>query len=164
MSAALAYPLILRTAQAVAEPADPAEAAPQLQVVGGRSQNRRDALRVLYRYLQTSMLVGRPPCFLGKEVFRGRASSHRIPSFEDAVIFLLDVEKCLKQLDPFSRIVVARIALEDYSPPEAARLTGESERTIHRIYGAALDRLEELFHEYEVLGRNVENLSRGGRA
>jgi hypothetical protein len=160
MSAALAFPLILPTAHAVAETAEPA---PQLRIVGGRSESRRAALKVLHRYLQTSMQVGRAPCFLGNAVFRGRVSSHRIPSFEDAVIFLFDVEKCLKQLDSFSQVVVARIALEDYTPPETAHLTGESERNIHRIYGAALERLADLFLEYEVFGRNVENLSRGGR-
>jgi hypothetical protein len=160
MSAALAFPLLLPVAQAVAEPA---QSAPRLAVVDGRSQSRKAALRVLYRYFQTSMLVGRAPCFLSNHVFRGRVSSHRLPSFEDAVIFLFDVEKCLKQLDRFSQVVVTHIALEDYTPPEAARLTGESERTIHRVYGAALERLAELFRDYEVFGRNVENLSRGGR-
>lgn len=160
MSAVLAMPLVLPAAQAVAAATPPA---PRLMVVGGRSQDRKQVARVLHRYLQTSLLVGRTPSFLGNQVLRGRATSHRIPSFEDAVIFLLDVEKCLKQLDPFSQTVVVHIALEDYTPPEAARLTRESERTIHRIYGAALERLAELFREYEVFGRNVENLSRGGR-
>jgi len=144
MSAALAFPLVLPTALAVAEPAA------KLCVVGGRSENRREALRILHRYLRMSMLVGRTPCFLGNEVFRGRVSSRRMPSFEDAVIFLFDVEKCLKQLDPFSQVVITRIALEDYTPPEAAQLTGESERTVHRVYGAALEKLGELFREYEV--------------
>jgi hypothetical protein len=161
MSAALAIPVVLSTTLAVAEPSTRDA---RLQVVGGRSESRRSAVKVLHRYLKTSMLVGRAPCFLGNEVFRGRVSSHRIPSFEDAVIFLFDVEKCLKQLDRFSQVVVAHIALEDYTPPEAAQLTGESERTIHRVYSAALERLAELFREYEVFGRNVENLSRGGRA
>ncbi|MGA8528760.1 MAG: hypothetical protein WB622_03535 [Acidobacteriaceae bacterium] len=161
MSAALAFPLVLHTAQAVAETTEPA---PQLSVVGGRSENRRAAQNVLHRYLQTSMQVGRAPCLLGNTVFRGRVSSHRIPSFEDAIIFLFDVEKCLKQLDRFSQVVVAHIALEDYTPPEAARLTGESERTIHRVYSAALEQLAELFREYEVFGRNVEILSRGVRS
>jgi hypothetical protein len=161
MSAALAVPLVLPMALAVAEAVEPTR---QLTVVGGRSQSRKLALKVLYRYLQTSMQVGRAPCFLGNQVFRGRVSSHRIPSFEDAVIFLFDVEKCLKQLEPLAQTVITRIALEDYTPPEAARLTGESERTIHRVYGAALERLAELFREYEVFGRDVENLSRGGRA
>jgi len=158
MSAALA--LVLPATQAVAAPA---HNPPQLRVVGGRSQSRHIALRVLHRYLQMSMLVGRTPSLLGNTVFRGRVTSHRMPSFENAVIFILDVEKCLKQLDPFAQVVVARIALEDYTPPEAARLTGESERTIHRVYGSALEQLAELFRVYEVFGGDVENLSRGGR-
>lgn len=157
MSAALAFSLILPTTVAVAQPAA------RLRIVAGRSQSRQLALKVLDRYLQTSMMVGRTPCFLGKEVIRGRVSGNRVPSFENAVIFLFDVEKCLKELDRFSQIVVTHIALEDYTAPEAARLTGESERTIHRVYGAALERLAELFRVYEIYGRNVENLSRGGR-
>jgi hypothetical protein len=157
MSAALACPLVLPAALAVAEPAD----RPQLSVVGGRSKNREMALMILHRYFQMSMLVGRAPCFLDNKIFRGRVSSHRLPSFEDAVIYLFDVEKCLKQLDQFSREIVVHIALEDYTPTEVALLTCESKRTIQRIYGAALERLAELFREYEVFDRNVENLSRG---
>ena len=161
MSAALAFPAVLPIAQAVAESAQPG---PQLSVVPRRGPDRMAALKVLHRYLQISMLIGRPPSILGNTLLRGRASSHRIPSFENGIIFLFDVEKCLKQLAPFARVVVAHIALEDYTPPEAAQLTGESERTIHRIYGAALEQLADLFHDYGIFDGSVENLSRGDRA
>jgi hypothetical protein len=94
-------------------------------------------------------------------VLRGRVSSYRLRTFEDGIIFVLDVEKALKQLDRLSRAVVNRVALEDYSIPEAAALTGESERSINRIYGEAMDRLTAVFLQFGLLMPNVENLSRG---
>lgn len=156
MSAALAVPVVIPLALAVAQPETPAQPGVLLD---GAAFHRKHALTVLNRYLQTSMLVGRAPSLLGNVVFRGRVSSRQLPSFEGAMIFLCDVEKCLKQLDPFSQAVVAHIALEDYTPPETALLTGESRRTIHRVYGAALDRLGALFVEYGIFEASVENLS-----
>ncbi len=129
--------------------------------IEGLAFYRKHAVGLLRRYMQTSMEVGRTPCLLGSMVFRGRASSYRMQSFEDRVIFIFDVEKCLRQLDARSQQVVAHIALEDYSTLEVAALTGESVRSVMRIYGGALDRLTRLFLEYGLLNPNAEKLSRG---
>ena len=94
-------------------------------------------------------------------MLRGRVSSYRLRTFEEGLIFILDVEKCINQLDPISRKVVAHVALEDYSMVEAVVLTGESRRSVTRIYGAAMNRLTELFLRFGLLEPNVENLSRG---
>jgi hypothetical protein len=45
------------------------------------------------------MEMGRTPSLLGNTIFRGRASSYRMRTFEDCIIFIFDVEKCLKRLD-----------------------------------------------------------------
>jgi len=157
MSAAAAVPCILKDTVAVAETLPRARARP----LDGFAFYRKHTVSLLRRYLCISMEIGRAPCLLGHMVFRGHVSSYRMRSFEDHIIFVFDVEKCLRQLDRGSQELVTHIALEDYTPAEAASITGESERSVLRIYGAALDRLTRLFLEYQLLEPNVENLSRG---
>lgn len=153
MSAALAMPFVMRSAEAVAEPALPLA---RPRALDGLAFYRRHTEALLRRYLATSMELGRTPCILGTLVFRGRVSSYRMQSFEDLVIFLFDVEKCLKQLDRVSREIVAHIALEDYSPAETASLVSESLRTVTRIYGESLDRLTRMFLDSRLLEPRVE--------
>ena len=62
-------------------------------------------------------------------MFRGKVSSYRIHTFEDAVIFVYDIEKCLKQMDTEETELIARIALQEYTQAEAAELTGQSLRS-----------------------------------
>jgi hypothetical protein len=106
---------------------------------------RKHTEGLLRKYMAMSMQMGRTPSVLGSCMFRGRISSYRLHSFEDAVIFVLDVEKCIKQLDMFSQDVVARIALQEYTQAETATLTGQSPRSIFCKYGEALDRLTRIF-------------------
>lgn len=153
MSAALAMPCVLNSAQAAAEQPLPVW---RTRPIDGVAFYRRHTEALLRRYLATSMELGRTPCILGNMVFRGRVSSYRLRSFEDLVIFLFDVEKCLKQLSRVSREVVAHIALEDYSPTETASLMAESPRSVSRIYGEALDRLTRLFLEVHLLQPRLE--------
>jgi hypothetical protein len=101
--------------------------------------------------MKLSMQVGRMPSVLGDCVDRGMVSSRRIRSFEDGVIFVLDVETCLKRLDGFARALVRTIALQEYTQLEAARMLGISARTVTRRYSEALDALSELFLEAELL-------------
>src|ERR1700761_9015624 len=76
-------------------------------------RKRTEAL--LRRYLRTSLDMGRMPSPLGQTVFRGRASCSRLRNFEDAVVFVIDVEACLKRLDAHSQMLVARITLQEYT-------------------------------------------------
>jgi AraC-like DNA-binding protein len=64
-------------------------------------------------------------------------------------------------LDRLSLTLINRMALEDYSLEETAALTGESERSVTRIYGEAMNRLTAVFLQFGLLMPNVENLSRG---
>ena len=102
-------------------------------------------IALLRRYFRMSLEIGRMPSVLGREVFRARVTSYRVRTFEDAVIFVHDVEKCLEQLEPFSRQLIARVILQDYSYEEAAALVGCGERTVYRLLPLALDRLSEIF-------------------
>jgi hypothetical protein len=112
---------------------------------------RKHTEALLRRYMQLSMEMGRTPSLLGNYVFRGKVSSYRIHTFEDNVIFLFDVEKCLKRLDTSAQELIARITLQEYTQPETAELTGQSLRSVVRRYAEALDRLTCIFLELELL-------------
>jgi DNA-directed RNA polymerase specialized sigma24 family protein len=87
------------------------------------------------------MQVGRAPSILSDPVARGWASSRPIRTFEDAVIFVLDVERCLEKLPRLDRELLSRIVLQEYTHAETAALMGMSIRTISYKLPAALDRL-----------------------
>jgi hypothetical protein len=124
-------------------------------------RKRTEAL--LRQYMQKSLEMGRTPSILGNGVFRGKVSSYRLHSFEDAVIFVFDIEKCLKRLDKFSQDIVARIALQEYSQGETAALTGHPLRSIARRYAEAIDTLTAIFLEYELLNLNHGKSCQGGK-
>jgi hypothetical protein len=104
---------------------------------------RKHTESMLRRYLYASMQVGRAPSILGDPVSRGWASSRPIRTFEDAVIFVLDLERCLDQLGSLDRQMLSRIVLQEYTQAEAAVLLGMSVRTISYKFPQALDRLTE---------------------
>jgi hypothetical protein len=104
---------------------------------------RRHTENMLRRYLYASMQVGRAPSILGDPVGRGWVSSRPVKTFEDAVIFVLDIEKCINALDPFDRKMLTRIVLQEYTQAEAAGILGCSVRTISYKFPVALDRLTE---------------------
>jgi DNA-directed RNA polymerase specialized sigma24 family protein len=98
---------------------------------------------VLRRYLYASMQVGRAPNILGDPIARGWCSSRPVRTFEDAVIFVLDVEKCLNQLGSLDRLMLSRIVLQEYTQAEAASMLGMAVRSIAYKLPKALDRLTE---------------------
>lgn len=112
---------------------------------------RRHTQKMLRRYLYASMLVGRAPSILGDPVGRGWASSRPVRTFEDAVIFVLDVEHCLDRLGALDRQILAKVALQDYTQAEAACLLGMSLRTMSYRWPQALDRLTQLLLDAELL-------------
>jgi len=112
---------------------------------------RRHTDRLLRRYLYASMQVGRAPSILGDPVGRGWASSRPVRTFEDALIFVLDVERCLGRLNALEREVLSRIVLQSYTQEETAALLGTSLRTVSSRLHEALDRLTELLLEAELL-------------
>ncbi|HZU41553.1 MAG TPA: hypothetical protein VE994_02695 [Terriglobales bacterium] len=92
-----------------------------------------------------SIEVGRLPSVLGREFFRAHVTSYRVSTFEDAVIFVHDVEKSLERLDSFSQQLIARVVLQDYTQEQAARLLGCARKTVGRCLPQALDELSEIF-------------------
>src|SRR5664280_680070 len=85
---------------------------------------------LLQRYVRMSMEAGKVPSLLGQEMFHGRVTSYRVESFEDVVIFLHDVGKCLKRLDTEQQQLISRIALQQYTLGETAELMGLKPRTV----------------------------------
>jgi DNA-directed RNA polymerase specialized sigma24 family protein len=104
---------------------------------------RRHTEALLHRYLYASMQVGRAPSALSDPVARGWVSSRPVKSFEDALIFVLDVERCLEKLNSFDRQMIERVVLQEYTQAEAAVLLGMSARSLGNKYPLALDRLTE---------------------
>ena len=102
---------------------------------------RAQTERMLRRYFRLSLDLGRLPSILGGEVFRGIVSSSRPHTFEDFVIFVHDIERCMEKLDPASLETIAALVFLDQSQEEAGRSLGLSRRQVERRYSAALDRL-----------------------
>ena len=109
---------------------------------------------LLRKYLRMSVEVGRVPSLMGREMFRGHASSYKLTTFEDEVVFCIDVERCVDKLRRQDQQVIRRVALQGYTQAEAAPLLGVSLRACVTQYAEALDRLTELF----LAGRLLEPL------
>ena len=88
---------------------------------------------------------------LGRELFNGNVANYKVQSFDDAVIFAHDVERCIAKLGEGHRAVVDRIALQGYTHEEAAALLGWRLRTTIRRYGEGLDELTTLFLDRKLL-------------
>ncbi len=108
---------------------------------------------LLRRYVRLSVEVGRLPSLLGREFFRTRVTSYSATTFEDAVIFVHDVKRCLEKLDEFENKLIAKIVFQDYTQDEAAVRLGCWRRTVGRRFPETLDRLSEIFLQSELLER-----------
>ena len=142
MSAALALPYIWAEAEAV-------EPRPH----DGIAFYRKQTEQLLRRYVLVSLQTGRLPSLIGNSVFRGKVSSYRMHSFEDAVIFVFDIEKCLKKLNSFEQELITRIALQEYTYEETAELMQQCLKTVIRKYRDTLDKLSRIFLQHEVIDR-----------
>lgn len=99
---------------------------------------------LLRKYYRMSLDLGRVPSLLGGELFRARVTAYTVHSFEDVVIFVHDVERCLEKLDSNSKKLIALVVLQDYSHDEAADELGLCRRQVVRSMNIAMDRTAEL--------------------
>jgi RNA polymerase sigma factor (sigma-70 family) len=106
---------------------------------------------MLRRYMRYSLETGRLPSLLGREFFRAKVTKYQVTTFEDRVIFVHDMERCLERLDEFSRQILARVVLQEYDHWETARLLGCTRMTVHRRLLEALDQLSEILREVGLL-------------
>ena len=112
---------------------------------------RKHTESMLRRYLYASIQVGRAPSILGDPVGRGWVSSRPVRTFEDAVIFVLDIERCLDALGMLDRYLLSRIVLQEYTHAETAALLGMSVRAVGYKFPQALDRCTEKLLESGLL-------------
>jgi len=129
---------------------------------------RERTVALLRRYLRISIVVGRLPSILGRELFRSKVTSYRMSSFEDGVIFVHDVEQALDQLQLFPRQIIAAVLFQEYTHEEAAEVLHCGRRTITREFPLALDQISEIFLEGGLLNRlpctrSVEKSCQGGQ-
>jgi hypothetical protein len=164
MSAAIQLPMICgagrlpfkrqeneRTGEAAAAEARPRATGPEAEPDASLAFYRRHTEKMLRRYLYASMQVGRSPSILGESIGRGWVSSRPVKTFEDAVIFVLDIENCLSQLGSLDRALLGRIVIQEYTQAEAATLMGMSVRSISYRLPLSIDRLTEKLLETGLL-------------
>lgn len=132
----------------------------RLEALSSRSQAKQNDSLAFYRkyteamlrrYVRLSMSAGRCPSLLGRELFRGKVTNYRVEGFDDMVIFVHDVEKCMATLDRGQQLLVERIAMQEHTFDEAAALTGWPLRSVERWYGQALDQLTRTFLDRRLL-------------
>ena len=124
---------------------------PLARIVPELAFYRKYTEALLRRYMKLSMEAGRAPSLLGREMFRGRVTHYRVQGFDDVVIFVHDVESCLKLLDREQNRLIRRIALQEYTQTETAAMLNVPVRTLVRRYESALDRLTRLFLDRRLL-------------
>jgi predicted DNA-binding protein (UPF0251 family) len=128
------------------QPARPLpELAPELSLY------RNHTIALLRRYFCVSVEVGRLPALLGRECFRTNEQDYHVHSFENMVIFVIDIERCLDRLDPFDKKLIALIVLQEYTQEEAAQLLGCTDRQVRNRFVDAIDTVSAMFLEKRML-------------
>jgi hypothetical protein len=156
MSAALVIlPVVWATASApikspgklseVVEQTEPIRTAPEVAFY------RKYTEGLLRRYVRLSMEAGRAPSLLGREMFRGNVTNYSVQGFDDVVIFVHDVESCVKMLDDKQQYLIRRIALQEFTLEETASILQVPPLRLLRRYWRALDMLTEVFLERRLL-------------
>ncbi len=132
-----------------------------------RRTYRGRTVAMLRRYMRYSIETGRLPSLLGREFFRAKVTSYTVVTFEDRVIFVHDMEKCLDRLDEFSRQLIARHILQEHDRWATAKLLHCNEKTVRRYTPVILDMLSEILLEVglmERLGSGQQNCCQEGES
>jgi hypothetical protein len=109
-----------------------------------RRTYRGRTVAMLRRYMRYSIETGRLPSLLGREFFRAKVTSYTVATFEDRVIFVHDMEKCLARLDDFSQQLIARHIMQEHDQGATAKLLHCTERTVRTYMPVVLDLLVEI--------------------
>jgi hypothetical protein len=152
MSAALVIlPVVWAMAAPKAKVAPRKKKAKKKPVVPEFAFYRKYTEALLRRYMKLSMESGRAPSLLGREMFRGNVTHYKVQAFDDVVIFVHDVDRCLNLLDRDEAFLISRIALQEYTQGETAAMLKLPIRTLVRRYEKALDVLTRLFLDRRLL-------------
>ncbi len=121
---------------------------------------RKHAIALLRKYFRVAMDLGRMPSVLGGDVFHAKCSSYKVHTFEDLVIFVHDVERCLEKMDKRSLELIAMVVLMEYRLEEAAGLLGLSIQHVKRLYPEAIDNLSARLLAKRLIGGAEDELPR----
>ncbi len=113
-------------------------------------------IMLLQRFFRTALMTGRMPSLLGREIFRPNTSTLPGRAFEDAVLFVCDVERCLRALVPFDQRLIAVCILEERSEWQAARLLHCQQMEVSRRLIEVLDLLHDTFCRTGLLPKPVK--------
>jgi hypothetical protein len=149
-AAAVVLPFVWATEILQATPR-PRSGVPQQPLPPDMAFYRKYTEGMLRRYVRLSMEAGKVPSLLGQEMFRGNVTSCRVDGFDDVVIFVHDIEKCLEKLEEEQQRLISRIALQQYTVGETAKLMGLKPRTVVRRYGQAVDSLTRILLSVKML-------------
>jgi hypothetical protein len=116
---------------------------------------RDRTITMLRRYARAAVETGRLPSLLGREFFRARVTSYTLHTFEDAIIFVFDMERCLADLTPYERTLIARVVLQEYTQEEIARMMRIHQCNVRRNYLNAVDHLTEILLERALLNPSI---------
>ena len=106
---------------------------------------------LLRRYFRMSIEIGRLPALLGREFFRANVTSTQMHTFEDQVIFVIDVERCLDRLNRQGKKMIATFVFQEYTFDEAVAEFRWARRTLCRALPRALDDLSDMFLQRKLL-------------
>ncbi len=112
---------------------------------------RKRTTGLLRRYMRLSLEAGRLPSVIGREFFRAKITSYAAVTFEDRVIFVHDVEACLRRLNEFDQEMIARVVLQEHDHEQAARLIHCTRKTIERRMPDLIDEVSEEFLRVGIL-------------
>jgi hypothetical protein len=140
-------PAVAETRPAVTAESQAAPPPPKVELAFYRKYTEA----LLRRYARLSTQPGRTPSLMGRELFRGSASHYTMITFEDEVVFCVDVERCVAKLRKSDQRLIQRIAIQGYTHEEAAPLLGLSFKWCVITYGEALDRLTDVFLKSRLL-------------
>ncbi|MGC1222355.1 MAG: hypothetical protein WA872_11250 [Candidatus Sulfotelmatobacter sp.] len=118
---------------------DPLERNPDLWLY------RKRTVGLLRRYMRFSLETGRLPSFVGREFFRAKVTYYTATTFEDRVIFVRDVEKCLDRLEYWDQQLIVRVILQEHSQGQTARILQCNRKTVQRRLPLVLDLISEEF-------------------
>jgi DNA-directed RNA polymerase specialized sigma24 family protein len=76
-------------------------------------------------------------------------------NFEDAVIFVADMDQSLGQLNEVEQKLLAMSVLEDYTVSEISRLLGIPTRTLDRRLPCAVDELSRILLRRRLLNQTL---------
>ena len=138
-----AQPRLPKEAEAAQEVVELTSFQQRLREEEDRERERRTyrgrTVAMLRRYMRYSIETGRLPSLLGREFFRAKVTSYTVVTFEDRVIFVHDMEKCLDRLDEFSRQLIARHILQEHDQAATGKLLHCTERSVRSYMPVVLD-------------------------